>query len=262
MEAIKIDKKIVSYKVVDGKEKEKTEVVNQVKQDINPLYTRIDNRPESELEALSSKFKFSSSTGRHSAYIIISFIPVKGVINGEEITVERPIDFFMPVTQATDEAQEWASSTMRMLSLAARSGFTSQALQDMKKTKGTGGQVSCGTKVMPDGVVKPLRHDSIVAAIAYQMEQMLIKRGFMDENGIELPALVNAKNYAKRIGSVTNLGLDMIEVQSTDMNVIDLETNEQQSPMPIGKACPDCKEMTLVNQGGCDICACGYSKCS
>ena len=52
-------------------------------------------------------------------YIIVSFLPVPTGVGNH--TVDRAIEFFMPVGQS-GESQQWITSSMRLLSLAARGG--------------------------------------------------------------------------------------------------------------------------------------------
>jgi ribonucleoside-diphosphate reductase alpha chain len=63
-------------------------------------------------------------------------------------TVDRAIEFFMPVGQS-GESQQWITSSMRMLSLAARGGFLERALSDMRKVAWDRGPVRLGTTRRP-----------------------------------------------------------------------------------------------------------------
>jgi ribonucleoside-diphosphate reductase alpha chain len=89
-------------------------------------------------------------------------------------TVERAIEFFMPVGQS-GESQQWITSSMRMLSLAARGGFLERALSDMRKVAWDRGPVRLGTYQKADGTQVPMWHDSEVAAIAYAIQNIMAR---------------------------------------------------------------------------------------
>jgi len=90
----------------------------------------------------------------------------------------------MPVGQS-GESQQWITSSMRLLSLAARGGFLSRALRDMKKVAWDRGPVRLGTKKKQDGAVAPMWHDSEVAAVAFAIENILAKRGIAEFKSAE-----------------------------------------------------------------------------
>src|SRR5690554_6811142 len=131
MNAIK--QKIVGFSVVKKGETEASNESEQVQlPDLDPGKIRIESRPEGGLPAISEKIAYNTSEGKRKVYILVSFMPVKGRIDGKDITVERPIEFFYPVGQGTSEHQ-WISASMRSLSLAARGGYAAQALADLQK---------------------------------------------------------------------------------------------------------------------------------
>jgi len=100
--------------------------------DLDPLRVAIDHRPRGELPAIIEKVEYLTQAGKKSLYLAVSFIEVTGRISGEEVTIERPIEFFIPAGQR-DESQQWITATMRSLSLAARGGFVARNLQDLRK---------------------------------------------------------------------------------------------------------------------------------
>ena len=89
----------------------------------------------------------------------------------------------MPVGQS-GESQQWITSSMRLLSLAARGGFLERALADMRKVAWDRGPVRLGTYSKADGTPVPLWHDSEVAAIAYAVQNIIARR-----KGEPVPAL-------------------------------------------------------------------------
>ena len=110
---------------------------------IDPLRIAIDHRPRGELPAIIEKVEYLTQAGKKSLYVAVSFIEVTGRLGGEDVTIERPIEFFIPTGQR-DESQQWITATMRSLSLAARGGFVARNLQDMRKVSWDRGQVRLG----------------------------------------------------------------------------------------------------------------------
>lgn len=216
--------------------------------DENPLTLRIESRPQGALQAISEKIIFSTSEGKKKVYVLVSFMPVAGVVNGEKITIERPVEFFIPSGQLSSEHQ-WITASMRSLSLAARGGYVTQALQDLRKVTWDRGAVRCGINKWG----KPQFHDSEVAAIAWSIQQILVHRGFLDDEGNQVPVEQLAQN---------------IDNRRTEPPVVDKEqlkdyvlTPVKHKPNSVGD-CPTCQG-SLVLMDGCPTCVegCGYSKC-
>jgi ribonucleoside-diphosphate reductase alpha chain len=184
----------------------------------------IEKRPNGELPAVAEKISYWTQDGKKTLYLIISFMAVEGVVNGQKCLEERAIEFFMPVGQS-GESQQWITSSMRLLSLAARGGFLSRALSDMRKVVWDRGPVRLGTKQKLDGTEVPMWHDSEVAAVAYAIEKILQRRK-ISEFGADLNG-------------------ELMEVSSS--NVIS------------GRKCSDCGAHTLIKKDGCDYCtSCGF----
>jgi ribonucleoside-diphosphate reductase alpha chain len=223
--------------------------------DVNPLWVRIDSRPDGTLEAVSEKICYSTSEGRKKVYVLVSFLPVDGIMDGAPITIERPIEFFFPVGQQSSEHQ-WITATMRNLSLAARGGYVTQALADLRKVVWDKGPVRCGTNEWG----KPIFHDSEVAAIAWSIQQILQKRGFVDVDGNQVPAKVAARNYAKRFQRfAAEEAEELVELPSPEYDAV-----EAPAPVSNSKAigtCGACGSDTVL-MDGCETCTgCGNSKC-
>lgn len=190
----------------------------------------VDHRPQGDLPAVASKIKYWTSEGPKTLYLVTSFLVVEGLVNGEVTTIERAVEFFQPVGQS-GESQQWITSTMRMLSLAARGGFLERALADMRKVAWDKGAVRLGTRRKEDGTEIPLWHDSEVAAIAYAIEEILAKR--------KAPELV--------LGAIT-------QAETTDT----LNTAAAPTGLMAGKKCPDCGAHAVIKRDGCSFCtSCG-----
>lgn len=233
-----IGQKIVGFKVVpNGK------VTAFPQPDDDPSIKRIEERPEGSLEAVSEKIVYSTSEGKQKVYVLVSFMNVEGVLDGEPVTIERPIEFFFPIGQGTSEHQ-WISATMRSLSLAARGGYAAQNLQDLRKVAWDKGPVRCGTNAHG----KPLYHNSEVAAIAWALQQILYRRGFLDADYNQVPARYLAKASQSAPAEFVEVGQEETEMKAKGAG-----------PAVVGE-CPECAG-DLILRDGCPTCSCGYSKC-
>ena len=188
---------------------------------IDPLRSVIESRPKGALSAVAEKVEYWTQEGHKTLYLVVSFLPVphpSGVG-----TVERAIEFFMPVGQS-GESQQWMTSSMRLLSLAARGGFLERALADMRKVAWDRGPVRLGSFTRSDGAQLPLWHDSEVAAIGYAIQNIMAQR---------------------------NEGA----TQPVDM----APASDHVSPTMAGKKCQECGAHAVIRKDGCDYCTqCGF----
>ena len=191
----------------------------------DPMRLVIESRPKGALSAVAEKIEYWTQDGRKTLYLIVSFLPVP-TADGSG-TVDRAIEFFMPVGQS-GESQQWITSSMRLLSLAARGGFLERALSDMRKVAWDRGPVRLGSYEKADGSRVPLWHDSEVAAIAYAVQNILSQRASQPSQAApaELPA-----------------GLE----------------SSVNPPVMAGKKCPECGAHAMIRKDGCDYCTqCGH----
>ena len=242
---LRIEGKITGYEVVKPNEKKPLP-------DDDPLLKRIEKRPVGELAATCEKLEYSTQEGKKTIYFIISYMPVPGVVNGEEVVIERPIEFFLPASQSVDD-QQWITATMRSLSLAARGGYAAKALMDLRSVNWTKGPVRCGVKEYNGNKKVPIHHDSVVAAIAWAIQQALHRRGFLDVEGNQVPARILANAYKKQ-ATETVVALDAVEVAEPEL--------QANAVVATGPTCPQCGGTNVVRMDGCDTCRdCGHSKC-
>ncbi|MCY7312504.1 MAG: adenosylcobalamin-dependent ribonucleoside-diphosphate reductase, partial [Pseudoxanthomonas sp.] len=176
----------------------------------------IARRPQGALSAVAEKIEYWTQQGRQHLYLVVSFLPLA---DGRE----RAIEFFMPVGQ-NGESQQWVTSSMRLLSLAARGGFLDRALADMRKVAWDRGPVRLGTYRKADSSEVPLWHDSEVAAIAYVVQNIIaLRRG--EAPTASVPA--------------TTPGTEL--------------------PAMAGSSCPECGAHAVIRKDGCDYCTqCGH----
>lgn len=192
---------------------------------VDPMRTVIESRPQGGLSAVAEKLEYWTQEGHKTLYLIVSFLPVPtGIGNG---TVDRAIEFFMPVGQS-GESQQWITSSMRMLSLAARGGFLERALSDMRKVAWDRGPVRLGTHRKDDGTLVPMWHDSEVAAMAYAIQNIL----------------------ARRVADPVQQQLPLDEPAPPPVAV----------PQAMaGKKCSECGAHAVIRKDGCDYCTqCGH----
>ncbi|MEI7428777.1 MAG: adenosylcobalamin-dependent ribonucleoside-diphosphate reductase, partial [Betaproteobacteria bacterium] len=189
----------------------------------DPMRVVVESRPKGILPAVAEKIEYWTQEGHKTLYLVVSFIaiPLKGQAGG---SIERAIEFFMPVGQ-NGESQQWITSSMRLLSLAARGGFLERALSDMRKVAWDRGAVRLGTFEKIDGTRMPLWHDSEVAAIGYAIQNIIKRR-----NG----------------GATNDLSEAPIRGASTP-------------PVMVGKKCAECGAHAVIRKDGCDYCTqCGH----
>ncbi|MBG6073251.1 MULTISPECIES: adenosylcobalamin-dependent ribonucleoside-diphosphate reductase [unclassified Polaromonas] len=192
---------------------------------VDPMRTVIESRPKGALSAVAEKVEYWTQEGHKTLYIVVSFLPVPAA-HGAGM-VDRAIEFFMPVGQS-GESQQWITSSMRMLSLAARGGFLERALSDMRKVAWDRGPVRLGTYEKADGPRVPLWHDSEVAAIAYAVQNIITRR---------------AAHVAVRMSPA-----EPVQVASN-----------LAPPVMAGKKCSECGAHAVIRKDGCDYCTqCGH----
>ncbi len=196
----------------------------------DPMRKQIERRPSGALDAVAEKIEYWTQEGMKRLYLIVSFMPLT---TADGRTVERAIEFFMPVGQS-GESQQWITSTMRSLSLAARGGFLDRALEDLRKVAWDRGPVRLGTYQKADGTLVPRWHDSEVAAIAYAVQNLIAERS---QPQLPMDLGAPAPNHTPEAAP------------------------EQQSLPGVmsGKKCPECGAHAMIRKDGCDYCtSCGY----
>ncbi|GLC95954.1 ribonucleotide reductase [Cupriavidus sp. TA19] len=220
--------------------------------DDNPLVRPFNSRPVGDLEGVTSKVEYLTYEGHKTVYLTVNFMRVAGVIDGSPVTIERPVEFFMPAGQRS-EGQQWITSTMRLLSMVARSGGSvAKALADMRNVVWDKGTVRYGALVRQDGTEVPRFHDSEVAALGYALQRILIKRGFLDAEGGQVPVAALAARLAQRESGGAALAADAGSAVQAGAGVV--------TPgVGTGKPCPECGAHALHKVDGCAKCAnCGY----
>lgn len=205
---------------------------------VDPMRTVIESRPKGALSAVAEKIDYWTQEGHKTLYLLVSFLPVP-TADGTG-TVDRAIEFFMPVGQ-NGESQQWITSSMRLLSLAARGGFLQRALSDMRKVAWDRGPVRLGTHEKADGTLVPMWHDSEVAAIAFAIQNIQAQR-------------LKVRSSEQAPGSVDLAG-------EADSLLPNHEAALATAPLPVmaGKKCGECGAHAMIRKDGCDYCTqCGH----
>ena len=194
---------------------------------VDPMRTVIESRPKGALSAIVEKVEYWTQEGHQRLYLVVSFLPVPAASGAG--TVERAIEFFMPVGQS-GASQQWITASMRLLSLAARGGFLERALSDMRKVAWDRGPVRLGTYEKADGTHVPMWHDSEVAAIAYALQHLIARRASQPSASVPSPEPTAAQ--------AAEAGLA--------------------PPVMAGKKCGECGAHAVIRKDGCDYCTqCG-----
>lgn len=210
-----------------------------VVQDEDPLTKPLPSRPDGHLEGITSKVVYYGMDGKKSVYLCVNFVRVTGVLDGKTVTIERPVEFFMPAGQQGEDHQ-WISSNMRLLSLAARQGGSvAKALQNMREVVWDKGPVRCGEARRKDGASVPRFHGSEVAAMGYALQQMLAIRGFLDADGNQVPVAMLAQRLTE---------------QQAELFPHTAPGNQATLMMGTGKPCPECGAHAVHNRDGCQTC--------
>ncbi len=200
---------------------------------VDPMRSVIESRPKGALNAVAEKIEYWTQDGKKRLYLIVSFMPVSAP---DGRTVERAIEFFMPVGQS-GESQQWITATMRSLSLAARGGFLDRALDDLSKVAWDRGPVRLGTYQKADGSHVPRWHDSEVAAIAYAIQNLIAERQQAAQGSLFEPEELPQAGTGRA------------------------EDLPEQVPGVVmaGKKCPECGAHAMIRKDGCDYCTqCGH----
>lgn len=248
---MKIEKKIVGWSVLTATNQQAANEA-PTKRDIDPRFLRIDKREEGSWDSVTVKASFPTSNGAKKLYFVIGFGTVCGVREGQPVCIERPLEFFVPVGQ-TDTDYQWVSATMRTLSLAARGGFLTKALEDLRQVVSSE-VIWHGRSPTGKGMV----HHSVVACLSWMIQDELRKRGYLDAsyNEVDLDLLV--KRYEQIQALRSGLPADAVPQPV----VAGASQAEAVNKAKVG-TCPEkgCGG-DLVLKDGCKTCLdCGYSKC-
>ena len=212
----------------------------------NPLTKHI-LRPAGRIPSETDKVEMWTTAGKRSMYFTVGFVPADGVVNGERVTIERPVEFLL-----LGEQDQWLDGAMRLLSLAARSGTSIEnALVNLREIKWTNGSVRSGFLTKDDGTKRPRFHDSEVAALAYAVQQLLFARGFLTESGGQVPVRILTERLTKGV-PIAAAPLDSSSVPKKSLA-------EMHFASGTGAKCAECGANDVHHIDGCTHCTnCGH----
>ena len=235
MSGLKIDKKIVKYRVVkpgdkaEAEAKAKEPVVDVKSPNVIWMHEKLE-RPE---ELIGSTYKIKTPVSDHAMYVTINDI----VLNeGTEHEQQRPFEIF--VNSKNLDHYQWIVALTRIISAVFRKGGDVTFLVEELKAvfDPRGGYWQAGGKFMP----------SIIAELGYVIEKHLQKIGLLRSPEMD-------EHRAK-----------LIEQKREEYE----NRNKQQdafakSHYPQGaQLCSKCSTAAVVMMDGCMTClSCGDSKC-
>jgi len=225
---IKIDKKIVSYKVVTEEAEKIEEAPKENQLDIESMHENVA-RPEI---LLGSTYKIKTPQSEHALYITINDM----VLNqGTEHEERRPYEVF--INSKNMEHFQWVLALTRVISAVFRKGgditFMVEELKAVFDPKG--GYFKRGGVYMP----------SLVAEIGYAIEQHMKQIGLMKTPEMD----AHQKQF---------LADKRKEFEAANNN----ETNNGSDFPEQAQLCSKCQTKALILMDGCMTClSCGDSKC-
>ncbi|WP_164963832.1 adenosylcobalamin-dependent ribonucleoside-diphosphate reductase [Rubrivivax sp. JA1026] len=216
--------------------------------DEDPL-TKHVGRPVGRISSVTEKVEMWTQAGKRSMYVTVGFLPVDGVIDGQKVTIERPVEFLL-----LGEQDQWLDGAMRLLSLAARSGASiEKALENLREIAWTNGAVRSGMLVRGDGTQIPRFHDSEVAALAYAVQQLLHARGYLTASGAQVPVRELARAYAAGFAPPAPAPAEAETAAAAK------PAAGMQFAAGTGAKCPECGAHDMHHIDGCTKCTnCGH----
>ncbi len=227
--SVKIDSKIVAYKVVE----EKSEAADELPEESNIVQlTEKLERPEM---LLGSTYKIKTPLSEHALYVTINDV----ILNqGTENELRRPFEVF--INSKNMDHFQWIVALTRIVSAVFRKGgdvtFLVEELMSVFDPRG--GYFKKGGKYMP----------SLVAEIGDAIESHMRMIGLLKDDGLDehQQKLINEKRQEYE-SSIT-----------ADLNNSKAATDFPES----AQLCVKCNTKAAIVMDGCLTClSCGESKC-
>lgn len=232
---VKLDKKIVSYKVITPDNRAEVEQVASDHEARNSLETAVQkmdenvDRPET-LHGVTYKIK--TPVTEHALYITINDIILNPGTNHEQ---RRPFEVF--INSKNMDNFQWVVALTRVLSAVFRKGGDCTFLvEEMKAVfDPKGGYFKKGGKFMP----------SLVAEIGDCLETHMKSIGLLKDP--EIP------EHQRKI----------MEEKRAEFERKTAQSKTEESPYPAGaQLCNKCMTQAMIMMDGCMTClSCGESKC-
>ena len=241
---VKIDSKIVGYKVVDQKEKARVAEAQAVEKAAQKAAASLSNvvhmheafeRPE---RLVGSTYKIKTPMSEHAMYITVNDV----VLNeGTEHEMRRPFEVF--INSKNMEHFQWVVALTRLISAVFRKGGDATFLVEELKAvfDPKGGYFKGGGVFIP----------SIVAEIGYAIEDHMKTIGLIDDELDE---------HQKKFLDEKRRELASREAKKTEAASVADEGDA--SYPPSATLCMKCSTKAVVMMDGCMTClSCGDSKC-
>ena len=229
--SVKIEKKIVAYKVQDNEEEAKVE-----QQEAAPELQQMTEYVERPERLIGSTYKIKTPLSEHAMYITVNDI----VLNeGTDDEVRRPFEVF--INSKNMEHFQWVVALTRLISAVFRKGgdatFMVEELKAVFDPKG--GYFKKGGVFMP----------SIVAEIGYAIEDHMKHIGMINNELDEHQKAFIEKKKQELAGN------------SEPEAAVAPENDGAEYP-DSATVCAKCNTKAVVMMDGCMTClACGDSKC-
>ncbi len=226
---IKIDKKIVAYKVQEEEQATDTEK-EAVAPDTNVVH--MHESVERDERLIGSTYKIKPPMSEHAMYVTVNDI----VLNeGTEHEVRRPFEVF--INSKNMEHFQWVVALTRLISAVFRKGGDATFLVEELKAvfDPKGGYFKKGGVFMP----------SLVAEIGYAIEDHMVKTGFLN----------------KELDEHQKAFIEKKKAEIAEANAA--SEGEGSSDYPANASlCNKCNTKAVILMDGCMTClACGDSKC-
>lgn len=230
----KLDKKIVSYKVVD-QEAEKAAAAKVAAEDSASNVVHMHESFERPERLIGSTYKIKTPMSEHAMYITINDVLLN---EGTEHEARRPFEVF--INSKNMEHFQWVVALTRLISAVFRKGGDATFLVEELKAvfDPKGGYFKQGGVFMP----------SIVAEIGYAIEDHMKHIGLID-SGLD--------EYQKKFIEEKRKELEGKGAAKS------AESDEgEASYPPSATLCMKCSTKAVVLMDGCMTClSCGDSKC-
>ncbi len=227
--AIKVDKKIVKYRVITNESEDADSRLPEQKADVVQMHEKL-KRPEM---LQGSTYKVKTPLSNHALYITINDI----ILNpGTEHEVRRPFEVF--INSKNMDHFQWIVALTRVMSAVFRKGGDNTFLVEELKAvfDPRGGYFKKGGKYMP----------SLVAEIGDVIESHMRMIGLINDDGPD----ENQKKLMEEKRAQYEASVKAAEQTGSD-------------GFPQGaELCPKCNTKAVILLDGCMTCLnCGDSKC-
>lgn len=223
---IKIDSKIVGYKVLKEDDTEQNSAVQEEQSNVVQMHEKVE-RPE---KLIGSTYKIKTPLSEHALYITVNDI----ILNeGTEHELRRPFEVFIN-SKSMDHFQ-WIVALTRIISAVFRKGgdvtFLVEELRSVFDP--AGGYFKKGGKFMP----------SLVAEIGDVLESHMKEIGLLKDNGPD-------KHQQK-----------LIEEKKAEIKAKAAAEGDGEFPAS-ASLCSKCNTKAMIQMDNCLTCLnCGESKC-